>query len=52
MDARCLRRILAKSSATIGYLKTNAGSWTENSQETVEEEDLYIEENGPDYFSV
>jgi len=53
-----LRRILAKSPATIGYLKTNADSWTENSQETLEllldthfpknthgVEDLYIEDN-------
>jgi len=53
-----LRGILPKSSATIGYLKTNADSWTENSQKTLEllldthfpkntqvVEDLYIEEN-------
>jgi len=50
--------MLAKSPATIGYLKTNANSWTENSQETLEllldtpfpknthvVEDLYIKEN-------
>jgi len=49
---------LAKSPETIGYLKTNADSWTENSQETLEllldthfpkntqvVEDLYIEEH-------
>jgi len=57
-EAYRLRRILAKSPATIGYLKTNADSWTENSQETLElrlgtnfpknthaVEDFYIEEN-------
>jgi len=57
-EASKLRRILSKSPATIGYLKTNAHSWTENSQETLEllldthfpkkphvVEDLYIEEN-------
>jgi len=57
-EAFRLRRILAKSPSTIGYLKTNADSWTENSQETVEllldthfpknthaVEDLYIEKN-------
>jgi len=57
-EASRLRRILAKSPATIGYLKTNADSWTEKSQETLEllldthfpkntqvVEDLYIEEN-------
>jgi len=35
-EASRLRRILAKSPATIGYLKINADSWTENSQETLE----------------
>jgi len=53
-----LRRILAKSPATIGYPQNNADSWMENSQETLEllldthfpkntqvVEDLYIEQN-------
>jgi len=57
-EASRLRRILAKAPATIGYLKTNADSWTENSQETLElmldthfpknthvVEDLHIEES-------
>jgi len=35
-EASRLKRILAKAPATIGYLKTNADSWTENSQETLE----------------
>jgi len=35
-EASRLRRILVKSPATIGYLKTNADSWTENSQEILE----------------
>jgi len=35
-EASRLRRILAKAPATIGYLKTNADSWTVNSQETLE----------------
>jgi len=35
-EASRLRRIVAKAPATIGYLKTNADSWTENSQETLE----------------
>jgi len=55
------RRISARSPATIGYLKTTADSWTENSQETLEllldthfpkntqvVEDVYIEENFDD----
>jgi len=36
VEASRLRRFLAKSPATIGYLKTNADSWTENSPETLE----------------
>jgi len=57
-EASRLKRILAKSPATIGYLKTNADSWRENSQESLEllldthffknthvAEDLCIEEN-------
>jgi len=57
-EASRLRRVLAKSTATIGYLKTIGDTWTENSQKTLElllethfpkntqtVEDLYIEEN-------
>jgi len=35
-EASRLTRILTTFSATIGYLKTNGDSWTENSRETLE----------------
>nr|XP_044249376.1 uncharacterized protein LOC123002812 [Drosophila takahashii] len=35
-EASRLRRILAKSPATVGYLKTNEDTWTGNSQKTLE----------------